>query len=398
MAPRTRIELQTTRHLTTGPELALVQAAYARSASAAMRSRLAALMAQTDDFDGVIALLHGESDLAIGQEMLLASAWLTRKSAEGDRHADAATLRALAAATDPADRSKVLAMRARIETRRREIDAARATLAEALALDPCNKDACRRLTAIELDAGNPGALLALADHLTARGARYTQLLVAQVLANARLGDIAAARDLVGGALFRHAERLTPPEGWDSTPRFNRALAEELLAHPAKRYTRYGTASELSWRIDAPLTRSAPLVGLLMARIAAAIDAHVARIADSDHVWAQARPQQAVLHSSCVITDEEGFESWHAHPNAWLSGAYYVRVPEAVGAGTDERGCIAFGLPEDLAGDRAAAEYGVEVIRPQAGLLLLFPSHSHHRTFPHGRSEPRICVSFDLRAA
>ena len=398
MGPRTRIELQTAKHLTAGPELALLRSAYARKPSAAMRARLATLMTQADDFAGVVALLHGNSDLSIGQELLLAAAWLARRSTDGDSQAEIATSRALAVAVDPRDRSIVLAMQGKVELRRGEIDAARATLTHALELDPCNKDACRRLTAIELEAGNAGKMLALTEQLMARGARYTSLLVARVLATARLGDIAAARHIVGGHLFRRAEQLTPPPGWDSIERFNRSLAEELLAHPGKRYTRYGSASELTWRIDAPLTRSAPLVGLLLNRISAAIDAHVALIADRDHPWVQARPDSAILHSSCVITDEVGFESWHAHPHGWLSGAYYVRVPDAIGTATDERGCIGFGLPESLAGAQAAADYGVEIVRPRSGLLLLFPSHNHHRTFPHGMSEPRICVSFDLRPA
>jgi Putative 2OG-Fe(II) oxygenase len=36
------------------------------------------------------------------------------------------------------------------------------------------------------------------------------------------------------------------------------------------------------------------------------------------------------------------------------------------------------------------------IRPEPGLLLLFPSYLTHRTWPTGKPEHRICVAFDVR--
>jgi hypothetical protein len=72
------------------------------------------------------------------------------------------------------------------------------------------------------------------------------------------------------------------------------------------------------------------------------------------------------------------------------------VPESIAHGESEAGCIALGLPADLVGEYAAAAYGTGVVRPQSGLLLMFPSHTYHRTFPHGERDRRICVAFDLK--
>jgi uncharacterized protein (TIGR02466 family) len=178
--------------------------------------------------------------------------------------------------------------------------------------------------------------------------------------------------------------------------FNSALAEELLAHPALRYERYGTASELTWRIDAPATGEAPHVRALLAEIRAAIQSHLESIACADHPWLLSRPASAVLRSWCVITDGAGHESWHVHQFGWLSGVYYVRVPRSISCGAGPEGCLSFGLPPELAGEEAARAYDSKLVRPREGLLLAFPSHAYHRTFPHGTGEKRICVAFDLR--
>ena len=97
----------------------------------------------------------------------------------------------------------------------------------------------------------------------------------------------------------------------------------------------------------------------------------------------------------MITEGPGFEEWHVHQHGWLSGVYYVAVPEAVAHGDGEAGCLAFGLPDELIGKDAADAYGVEIARPRAGLSMLFPSHVYHRTFPHATRENRICLAFDL---
>jgi tetratricopeptide (TPR) repeat protein len=396
MTRRINIELETIKHLTAQDELALVQAAFARNPSPSMRTRLASLLVLNDDARAVTELLSNRQDRSAREEMLLAQAWLAHESAQGDAQARAAADRALASVEYPDERAAALALRAKTETRMGDIDAARATLLEALALDPHNKDACKRLAALDLAAGDTGAVLAMYDDLAAKGAGHSRLLAAKALAHAHRNERDQVRSIMGADDFFRAAKLSPPPGWDSIESFNAALAEQLLAHPGLRFDRYGTASELTWRIDSPLSRAAPLVRVLLDHICDAINAHVERVGGADHPWAAARPADATLRAWSVITESDGFENWHVHQFGWLSGAYYVRVPDSIAHGDTEAGCIALGLPEDLAGEEAAAAYGTQVIRPQDGLLLLFPSHTYHRTFPHGVRDRRICVAFDLK--
>jgi hypothetical protein len=360
-----------------------------------MRERLAALLTLADAFDEIVGLLSAAPDRSFLEEIMLAQGGLALETPEGAALARTAADRALLiAASDPA-RSSALAARAKAEMRLGEAAAARASLDDALLLDPANKDACKRIAALELAEGSAEDLLELTDRLAAKGVAHSRLFAARALAQARSGDIAAARETIGFEAFHHAAELAPPPGWSSISAFNAALAEELLVHPALRYERYGTASELTWRIDAPATGDAPHVRLLLDQISAAIRSHLERIAPADHPWVRARPASALLRSWCVITESDGYETWHVHQFGWLSGVYYVRVPEAISSGTGPGGCLSFGLPDELAGPEAA-NYAAQLVRPAEGLMLAFPSHAYHRTFPHGTGEKRICLAFDLR--
>jgi uncharacterized protein (TIGR02466 family) len=136
--------------------------------------------------------------------------------------------------------------------------------------------------------------------------------------------------------------------------------------------------------------------MLLDMIRGALDKDLAQYDATDHPWAATRPREAMLRSWCVITESDGFEGWHVHQFGWLSGVYYVRVPPAISQGTGRQGCLAFGLPEELAGSAAAEAYGEHIVRPREGLMLSFPSHAYHRTYAHGSRDKRICIAFDLR--
>lgn len=276
------------------------------------------------------------------------------------------------------------------------IDEGRATFDESLQADPHNKDACKRLAALHLAAGDYEAVLSLYERLAGHGAAHARLFAARALAQAASGDLDGARLTMGADDLFSTGTLEPPPGWDNIDQFNAAVAEELLNHPELRYERTGSASELTWRVDSLISPAAPLTRLLLECIAKAIGAHIERTDGADHPWIAGRPPEAVLRSWSVITEGGGFENWHVHQFGWLSGAYYVQIPEAIAQGEGEAGCIAFGLPSDLAGKGAAAAYGTHMVRPQSGVLLMFPSHTYHRTFPHGGRARRICVAFDVK--
>ena len=396
MSQQISIQIEAAKQISPHEELGIIRAAFARNPSGLMRERLVGLLSLADAFDEIVQLLSNASDLSFWEAIMLAQACFARESRSDDECARAAAERALRGAGTNAEMATALATRAKAEIRLGDTSAARATLRDALKLDPRNIDACKRSVALELAAGNIEELLELLDELAAAGAAHSRLFVGRALAHARAGDVAAAARDIGFDAFARVDELTAPAGWSSTESFNAALAEELLAHPGLRYERYGTASELTWRIDAPATGDAHCVRLLLDQLSSRIRAHLDSIAPVDHPWVNARPKDALLRSWCVITDSDGYETWHVHHFGWLSGVYYVQVPDSIATGTGEEGCLAFGLPPDLAGASAAEAFGIELVRPRAGMMMAFPSHAYHRTFPHATGEKRICVAFDLR--
>lgn len=395
--PPFRVEIEPSRLLSEQQELAVLRAAHERQPqSPRIRARLAGALLLDNDFDATIDLLSDSAELSTEEWLIRIQAHLSRERSVDDHSVVAIADRQLAHVVDLAMCAQFLADKAKASRRLGQHDAARAALDAALACDPANKDACKRIAALDLEAGRAEQAIATLERLAADGTSHARLYAAQTLAHARCGQIAVAREIVAFETLQHAGRIEVPPGFDSIAAFNAALAAELLAHPSLRFDRYGTASERTWRIDTPLLGDAPMLRLLLDRIARSIEAHVARIvAHHDHPWVRARPRVGILHCWCVMTDHDGFETWHVHQFGWLSGVYYVRVPVAVGPANDAAGCIAFGLPEALAGTEAAAGYGTTIVRPEEGMVMLFPSHVYHRTFPHGADERRICVAFDV---
>jgi len=103
------------------------------------------------------------------------------------------------------------------------------------------------------------------------------------------------------------------------------------------------------------------------------------------------PMAAHLHPWGLIQRGGAYEDWHTHRGGWLSGVYYLRIPEGLSV---ERGCIEFGPPPSLGG-RLDNVIVSRRYPPAEGMLILAPSHYHHRTIPSGLDEYRVSFAFDV---
>ncbi|MEM0948702.1 MAG: 2OG-Fe(II) oxygenase family protein [Pseudomonadota bacterium] len=97
-----------------------------------------------------------------------------------------------------------------------------------------------------------------------------------------------------------------------------------------------------------------------------------------------------------------YHNLHNHPHSWLSGTYYVVVPDQ-SAVTQHRtdlnpGEISFYDPRAQANMNAVrgdGQFDPEYRRlPEPGDLFLWPSFLHHLVHPNLVDEPRISVSFN----
>jgi tetratricopeptide (TPR) repeat protein len=87
----------------------------------------------------------------------------------------------------------------------------------------------------------------------------------------------------------------------------------------------------------------------------------------------------------------GFHTSHVHPRGWISSACYIQLPDSMRAGHTAEGILSFGAPGMVTMPALNAELSV---RPEVGLLVLFPSYFWHGTLPFHSEQPRLTVAFD----
>jgi predicted Zn-dependent protease len=87
----------------------------------------------------------------------------------------------------------------------------------------------------------------------------------------------------------------------------------------------------------------------------------------------------------------GYHTSHVHPRGWISSACYLQLPDVMKARHTAEGSLSFGAPGMLTMPSLPAELSV---RPEVGLLVLFPSYFWHGTLPFQSDEPRLTVAFD----
>ncbi len=98
-----------------------------------------------------------------------------------------------------------------------------------------------------------------------------------------------------------------------------------------------------------------------------------------------------------------YHDYHNHPRSYLSGTYYVKVPagiEKLKLRRDARpGCISFYDPRysvnmtSIKGDAYVdPEY---TVRPEPGMLLMWPGFINHFVHPNLSKQLRISISFNI---
>jgi uncharacterized protein (TIGR02466 family) len=98
-----------------------------------------------------------------------------------------------------------------------------------------------------------------------------------------------------------------------------------------------------------------------------------------------------------------YHDLHNHPHCWLSGTYYVAVPEKAedlqGRKDRRPGSISFYDPRAQANMNAVAkdpqieaEY---TLLPKPGTILLWPAFLHHFVHPNLSKDLRVSVSFNV---
>lgn len=194
-------------------------------------------------------------------------------------------------------------------------------------------------------------------------------------------------------ILRHP--VATPPGFASTAIFNDALAAHIQRHPTLVFEPTDKSTQGGSQTGELLVESPGPAIVLQQIIAPAVDAYMRHVRGALpwHPYVQGLPDRWRLATWAVVLKSQGYQGPHFHPDGYISGVYYVSLPPTISTGQGDAGWIEFG--------RTAVAIGgsqpplLKLIRPEAGLMLLFPSYFYHRTIPFEAEEPRISVAFDI---
>lgn len=193
--------------------------------------------------------------------------------------------------------------------------------------------------------------------------------------------------------FIAAYELMPPPGFSDIADFNQQLLQKLHSlhvssqHPLQQSLRQGTQTE-----DHLFCLQDATIQSLQQQISAAVVEYIKSLPDDkQHPFLQ-RKTKHFLYSGAwsVRLRQQGFHRNHYHGDGWISGCYYVSIPSAVNSAGS--GWIKFGQPELGKHLVSQPDY---LVKPTAGLLVLFPSMMWHGTEPFNDEQYRVTVAFDI---
>ncbi len=245
-----------------------------------------------------------------------------------------------------------------------------------------------------------GELLKVGDAAGAR--RHFDLCIASGQVNAaivshlmvalsELGEHKAVNSLTDFDRFVVPAEMTATPGFDSLRDLNAALARWIVAsttqHADKTTVNGVDTGEL-------LAASDPAVAVLRDFVEGQIDRRLKSLPDPGHLFGRSAPRQWRTQSWGVRMWKQGYQVTHIHQKAWLSGVYYVQLPDSVQKHAhDHEGWIEFGRGPDHLYRSSTPD--LRLIQPREGLLLSFPSYLWHRTIPFASEQERFSIAFDV---
>ena len=103
-----------------------------------------------------------------------------------------------------------------------------------------------------------------------------------------------------------------------------------------------------------------------------------------------------LYAWVNVNRDGDFNHVHTHPGSTWSGTYYVDTgdPQDAAAGTP---ILLFDPCQGRANTFLPPLVPTSsTLRPEPGMMILFPSYLPHMVYPHKGSRPRISIAFNLR--
>jgi tetratricopeptide (TPR) repeat protein len=336
------------------------------------------LAAATSELDKAIAAHPGQPGLRVVRAKLLeytgdpqGAYEVLRGGAEGEVEIELAASQA-AVAFDP--------------------DAALGHAEAAARVEPDNPLVISLLAEANLALGRPEAALAATDRLRALMPFNQHALALEATAWRLLGDPRHAERNDYRALVRTALVKTPA-GWSSREAWLADLTAALdrlqvmKGHPIGQSLRGGSQTNQNLqRSNDPAIRA--FFNVIADPIVQTMEAYGRR---DDPVLARNTGRYRLSGAWSVNLRPGGRHVDHLHPAGWLSSAFYVDLPPAIEE-EGRQGWLRFGKPGIPTRPPLEPEYWV---KPEPGLLVLFPSYMWHGTESFGGDRRRLTMAFDV---
>lgn len=265
---------------------------------------------------------------------------------------------------------------------------------KAVAQDATAGNYSATLAGYYLEVDEPESALEMCRRCLSVAPRNLMALTFLSIALERLGDSESAARIVDLDRFIQRTHVVAPDGYESISAFNDALAKHVRNHPSLKAEPVNNATRFGKHTENLLVNPQGPIPALAALVDSAVVDYLQSLPfDPTHPYLAHRPRGFSYMMWSVVMESQGHQLPHMHPDGWVSGVYYVKLPGEMRAATGEQdGWIEFGRPlRELTG---ASQPRVKTLRPEEGGLVLFPSYFYHQTIPFESPEQRICIAFD----
>jgi tetratricopeptide (TPR) repeat protein len=230
--------------------------------------------------------------------------------------------------------------------------------------------------------------LRVCDALLRSNPRSVRALTLKVSALNGLGRRAEGTGLADFERFVWSAEIRAPAPYRDLKNFNAELAKLVMRYPGRPHDPSQTLNIF----DQPEPAARALAGV----VSDAVSHYLNNLPNADsHVFLSNQPPNFTAEAWGTRLERYADAEHHFHQHAWISGVYYVELPEFVRTTNpaDLDGCLEFCRFHSYSDN--AVESDTMVIRPEPGLLVLFPAYAYHRVLKFQRPGRRISIAFNL---
>ena len=265
-------------------------------------------------------------------------------------------------------------------------------------IEPKSIPALNNLAAIYLKLKEPFEALKTLNYVFKMEPQNIRSLAYKTVALMALDEKSKVDCLVGFGDLVKSRLLEINEDYRNISSFNSRLIEVLKNHP--NYTSEWDSTQRAIRGGAIVPRlfdhQDPILNILKLSLEKTIDHYIAELPfDPNHPFLVIKPDKYSIDIWANFLGPTNYQSSHIHNKGWLSGVFYVSTHEGNGSESDPAaGWIEFNRPGyGLPG--FGGEQFIRKIKPEPGLVVMFPSYVWHGTIPFSDEGERISVAFDV---